>query len=382
MIDFTLSQNQLKWQKKARRFAEDKIASNVPMLEDNLNARKKLFEEMAIAGFFRLAIPPSGHEIDSIAYLMALKEIAKVDAGVAVAMAVTNMVADVIATHGTSKQQKSYLKAFKDGRLVPAAFALTEVNAGSDAKAVETDAILADDGSGDFIINGEKRFITNADLAGVTIIIARTSKEKQKDHLSAFLVDRGTKGMRVSKIERKLGLLTANLVWLKFENCRLPKSQLLGEIGEGLKIALQALDGGRLGVAAQALGIGTAAYQAALNHAKHRHQFGSPLIDQQAIAFKLADMHMQLSAGELLLLKAAWRRDQGLPYSSEASEAKLFCSEATNQIASEALQIHGGCGYVKDYLVEKYFRDARVTTLYEGTSEIQRMVIARHLQFD
>lgn len=375
MIDFTLSEGQREWQTKARNFARTEIAPFVQRLEDDLPFRLQLFKRMGMSGYFNLALAA-----DSLSYLLALKEIARVDAGIAVAMAVTNMVADAIQRLGSPQQKEKYLAPIARGEGVPFSFALTEKNAGSDVKKIETEAVKDD--SGDFILTGEKKFITNGDIAGVTIVMAKSAFEGSSaagTAVTAFLVDKGFPGFSVVKKEQKLGLLTANLVTLKFDSCRIPASQVLGQQGRGLEIALQALDGGRLGVAAQALGIAESAFEAAKHFAMQRQQFDAPIVQQQAVAFKLADMRVKLSAGELLLFKAAWRRDNGLSYTREASEAKLFCSEAANAIADEALQIHGGCGYTKDYPVEKYFRDARVTTLYEGTSEIQRLIIARHL---
>lgn len=376
-MDFTYSTTQKQWQEKAKQFAQEWIRPHVEQLENDLSTRQILFQKMARNNLFTFAIP-STESGDTIAYLLALKEIAKVDAGIAVTMAVTSMVAEAIWLHGSQAQKENYLSRIASGQCLPAAFALTERDAGSDVKAIQTLATSTDEG---YILHGEKQLITNADLAGVILIIARMSRSDHGSHssTSAFLVDHSTPGISIPKKERKLGLLTANLVTLKLEDCVIAKSQLLGTEGIGLKIALSSLDSGRLSVAAQSLGIAEAAYEAALTYATQRQQFGCPISQQQMIAFKLAEMRLKLEAGELLLLKAAWLKMQNLPFTTEASMAKLFCSEAANWIAYEALQIHGGYGYTKDYLVEKYFRDARVTTLYEGTSEIQRLVIARHL---
>jgi alkylation response protein AidB-like acyl-CoA dehydrogenase len=376
-MDFTYSTTQKQWQEKAKQFAQEWIRPHVEQLENDLSPRQILFQKMARNNLFTFAIP-STESGDTIAYLLALKEIAKVDAGIAVTMAVTSMVAEAIWLHGSQAQKENYLSRIASGQCLPAAFALTERDAGSDVKAIQTLATSTDEG---YILHGEKQLITNADLAGVILIIARMSTSDHGSHssTSAFLVDHSTPGISIPKKERKLGLLTANLVTLKLEDCVIAKSQLLGTEGIGLKIALSSLDSGRLSVAAQSLGIAEAAYEAALTYATQRQQFGCPISQQQMIAFKLAEMRLKLEAGELLLLKAAWLKMQNLPFTTEASMAKLFCSEAANWIAYEALQIHGGYGYTKDYLVEKYFRDARVTTLYEGTSEIQRLVIARHL---
>jgi len=307
-----------------------------------------------------------------------LKEIAKVDAGIAVAMAVTNMVGEAIQRFGSPHQQANYLPKIANGTCVPLAFAMTEKQAGSDVKAILTRYTVDPSDPNQVILNGEKQFITNGDMAGALIVFA-TGKWNGEEGISAFLVDRGTQGLSVTKKENKLGLLTANLVALKFDHCKLPKTAFLGQPGEGLKIALSSLDSGRLGIAAQSIGIAEAAFDAALKFSKERLQFGHAIGENQAIAFKLADMRVKLDAAKLMAYRAAWLKDEKADFTLEAAEAKLYCSEVCNEIAAEALQIHGGYGYVKDYPVEKYFRDARVTTIYEGTSEIQRIVIARHL---
>lgn len=376
-MDFSLSDTQLAWQDKAKEFARQNIAPYIERLESDFSFRQELFQQMADEDFFTFAIP-SNEEADAIAYLLTLKEIAKVDAGIAVAMSVSTMVAEAIWHHGSIHQQEYYLARIASGECIPAAFAVTEKEAGSDIKQIQTCYTANAD---DYTLNGTKQFITNADSAKVILVLAKL-KSTQADHhptYSAFLVDRSTPGIYIPKIERKMGLLTANLVSVEFDHCRIPKNKLLGKEGMGLHIALSSLDSGRLSVAAQSLGIAEAAYEAALKFSKSRVQFGAPISQQQAIAFKLADMRVKLDASELLIFKAAWMRLKGLPFTAAASTAKLFCSEAANWIANEAVQIHGGYGYIKDYSVEKYFRDARVTTLYEGTSEIQRLVIARHL---
>ena len=323
-----------------------------------------------------------GSGCDTIAYILALKAIAKVDAGIAVAMAVSNMVAESISRFGSDQMKKKYFPLIKSGECVPLAFALTEKNAGSDVKSIKAEAHIDTDDSSVYIINGEKQFITNGDMAGALILMAKTKLKNGTEGISAFLIDGDNPAINVVKQEKKMGLLTANLVDLKFENLRVPVSNLLGDEGQGLKIALSSLDGGRIGVAAQSIGISEAAFEAALRFSKERHQFGHAISENQAIAFKLADMRVKLSASKLLAYKAGWLKDQGESYFEEASEAKLFCSEACTQITNDALQIHGGYGYIKDYSVEKYFRDGRVTTLYEGTSEIQRLIIARQILAD
>ncbi len=379
-MNFEYSQKQLDCQNKAKAFVNEKIASQVQHLEDDLDFRLKLFHLMSQVGYFQLALGPN-QQIegrDTIAYLLALKEFAKIDAGIAVAMAVSNMVSEIIAETGSIEQIEKYLSRNAISKNATFSFALTEELAGSDVKSLEMTASQRNDS---YILNGMKKFITNADISTITLVMAKLQPDEinLNGKVTAFLLDKNTPGFLITKKENKLGLLTANLVAFKCEQCKIPLTQRLGPVGDGLKLALKALDSGRLGVAAQALGIAESAFEAAKKFAMERIQFGIPIAKQQAIAFKLADMQVKLSASELLLMKAAWRKDQALNYTKEASEAKLYCSEAANQIADEALQIHGGCGYTKDYLVEKYFRDARVTTIYEGTSEIQRLVIAREI---
>lgn len=377
-MNFELTDEQEQIAEHCRKFAEEVIAPQVKELETDLDLRKNLFKLMAFEGFFTLTLAKQNGKHDTIGYLVGLKAIAKVDAGIAVAMAVTNMVAEAIQRYGTEEQKTHYLPLISEGLCVPLSFAMTEKQAGSDVKAIET-SFAADPKNPEVIIlNGIKQFITNGDIAGAIVVMAKGLWDK-KEGISAFLVDRDTKGLSVTKKEDKLGLLTANLVSLKFDHCRIPKKSFLGKPGEGLKIALSSLDSGRLGIAAQAWGIAEAAFDAAHQFSVERKQFGHAIGENQAIAFKLADMRVKLDAGRLLVLHAAWLKDELVPFSMEAAEAKLYCSEVCNEIAGEALQIHGGYGYIKDYVVEKYFRDARVTTIYEGTSEIQRIVISRNL---
>lgn len=378
-MDFQLSKEEIAIGDKCRSFAQQEISPYVEALEENLEQRKALFQKMARQSLFLLGVPKSeGGAFTTTGSLnIALKEIAKVDAGIAVAMSITNMIAEAISVYGSPEQKKKYIAKVADGSCVPLAFAVTEEHAGSDVKSIQTRAEPDSSNPDIFILNGEKWFITNADMAGMVVVIAQTTQG-----MTAFLVDQGTAGFQVIKKERKLGLLTANLVRFRLTDCKVPRHSILGNEGDGFKIAMSNLDSGRLGIAAQAIGIAEAALEAALQHAKQRIQFNHLIAANQAIGFKLADMQVKLSAAQLLLYKAGWLKDQHLPFTREASEAKLYCSEICSQIADEALQIFGGRGYIKDYPVEKYFRDARVTTLYEGTSEIQRLIIARSLLGD
>lgn len=377
-MDFNLTEEQKNIAERCKLFAQKEIAPRVKQLENDVELREKIFQQMALEGFFHLALANKKHQTNTIGYLAGLKEIAKIDAGIAVAMAVTNMAAEAIDLFGTLEQKADYLPKIKNGLCVPLSFAMTEKQAGSDVKAIETTFCVDPTNAEKIILNGSKQFITNGDIAGALIVLAKDVCGKDPC-FSTLLVDEGLKGFSVTTKEDKLGLLTANLVALNFDHCRLPKTNFLGKAGDGLKIAFSSLDSGRLGIAAQALGIAEAAFEAALLFSKERLQFGHPIGENQAIAFKLADMLVKIDAAKLMVYRAAWLKDQKLSFTMEAAEAKLFCSEICNEIASEALQIHGGYGYIKDYPVEKYFRDARATTIYEGTSEIQRIVIARHL---
>lgn len=380
-MDFELTPQQKAIEVTCQQFASEEISPHIQALEDDLSFRLTLFRKMAKLGLFTLALTKEqgGAGIGMVGYLAGLQSIAKADAGIAVAMAVTNMVAGSIAANGSEQQKRKYLPKISSGACVPLSFALTEKQAGSDVKSIET-TVKEDPRDNQFLIlSGEKQFITNADIAGAIVVMAKGSWSGVDEGISAFLIDRDTSGLSVTKKENKLGLLTANLVSLEFDDCRIPKDSLLGAPGNGLKIALNSLDSGRISIAAQAIGIAEAAFEAALEFSKQRHQFGHAICDNQAIAFQLADMHVKLNAATWMMYRAAWLKDRGLPYTLEAAEAKLFCSEISNEIAAAALQMHGGYGYIKDYSVEKYFRDARVTTLYEGTSEIQRIVISRHV---
>lgn len=379
-MDFTLTEAQLRWQAKAKKFAEQIIAPQIHQLENDRTAWQEAFQKLANEDFLTFAVPED-EDAGVIAYLLVIKEIAKVDAGIAAGMALTTQVADAVWRFGTVSQQERYLPRIASGESIPGAFAMTEKESGSDFVNIATFAALDPEDSNYYIINGEKGYVINGDNAGIYLVVARTAPilADGGKGISVFLVERGTPGLTVQRKIPKLGILTANLAHVSFNQCRVPRDQLLGKEGEGLKIILNLLDNGRLVVAAQSLGIAEAAYEAALNHAKQRRTFGVPLFDRQAIAFKLAEMHVKLEAAELLMMKAGWKRMQGMPFTVQASTAKLFCSEAANWIANEALQIFGGYGYTKETPIEKYFRDARITTLYEGTSEIQQIIIARHL---
>ena len=311
-----------------------------------------------------------------VAYSLAMQEIAAADASVAVAMAVTNMVAEVIVRFGTEAQRREHVTALTSGAHVAGAFALSEPAAGSDAAALATTATRTAHG---YRLDGAKQWITSGDRAGVIVVWAKTEPRAGARGISAFLVPRGIPGLTVGRHEDKMGLRGSSTVPLLFDGAEIPPTALLGQEGEGFKIAMMALDGGRIGIASQALGVGRAALQATRRYVLARQQFGRPLADFQATRLRLADVATQLEVARLLTLRAALLKDQGRPFSREAAMAKLYASEWAGRACDAAVQLHGGYGYSREFPVERLFRDARVQRIYEGTSEVQRLVIARSL---
>ena len=378
-MDLAFTETQTMVRDMARDFAKREIAP----IAEHLNAEgifpAEIYAKMAPLGLLGMNIPEQygGAAVGPVAYVLALVEIARVCAGTAVGMSVTNMVAEVIEHFGTDAQKERYLPMIMSGEAVTGSFCLTETGAGSDAGSLRTTARRQGDS---WVLNGSKMFITSGAYSKVHIVWARTNDRPGTAGISAFIVDASSPGFIVGREEHKMGLWASNTVEIVLEDCTIPAEALLGHEGGGFKIAMMALDGGRIGIASQSVGIATAALQAALDYSNERKQFGKPIGAFQATQWKLADMATELEAARLLVLQAAWRKEQKLPFSREASMAKLYASEAANRICGEAVQIHGGYGYIRDYPVERYYRDARVTTIYEGTSEIQRMVIARHLQ--
>lgn len=373
-MDFKLNEEQLEWQKRSKHFAEHEIAPVLEALESDQNLKLSLYKKMAIAGFFTMTLSDEflGSKTSSLAYLLALKEISKVDAGVGVSMAVTSMVAETIAKFASLELSRAILPKVHSGENVPLSFALTEEKVGSDARKIATNAVLHQN---NYILNGEKWFITNADLSPYTIVLANLNGEGP----TAFVVPKETPGFELIYKERKLGLLVANLVRIQLHQVSVSADYILGKPGDGFKIMMNSLNSGRLGIAAQAIGIAEAAYEASLAYSQERLQFEVPLNHHQEIAFKLADMKVSLDAAHLLLYKASWLKDQQKSYHLEAAEVKLYASEMCLKVVDQAVQIFGARGYVKDYPLERYYRDAKATTLYEGTSEIQRIVIAKEI---
>jgi hypothetical protein len=332
---------------------------------------------MAELGLLGVNVPAAygGAEAGATAYALAMMEIAEACASTAVAMAVTNMCAELIVAFGTEEQKRRHVTRLTSGQAVAGAFALSEPQAGSDASALETRARRTADG---WVLEGSKQWITSGDRAGVMVVWARSGGPGAAG-LSAFIVEGGTKGLIVGRHEDKMGLRGSTTVPLQFEECRLPGDALLGQEGQGFKLAMMALDGGRIGIASQACGVARASLAASVRYTRERKAFGKSVSDFQAVRFMLANIQTELAAAELMTLRAADLKQSGRPFSREASMAKVFASEMANRAADKAVQLHGGYGYIDEFPVERYMRDARVQTIYEGTSEIQRLVIARDL---
>lgn len=377
-MDFSYSEEHEMIRRTAREFAEEVLAKTAAQRDEEETFPFDEFKQLGELGFCGIFIPEEygGAGMDTISYMIALEEISKVDASVGVVLSVTNSLAGYpILKFGTDEQKQKYLVPLATGKIL-GGYCLTEPSSGSDATNMRTIAVRDGD---DYIINGSKNFITSGLSGDVFIITVFTDKSKGTKGTSTFIIERDTPGVIWGAKEKKLGIRSSDTASMTLEDCRIPVANRLGEEGMGIKIALTALDSGRLGIAAQALGIAQGAMEEALKYSKERHQFGKPICDFQAIQFKLADMETRIQASRLLIYKAAYMKDQGKRYTKEAAIAKLYASETANFVAEEALQIHGGYGYTKEYPVERMFRDARITEIYEGTSEIQRIVIARSL---
>ncbi len=375
---FDLSEEQTMVVQMIRAFTEKEVKPVVSRMDHACEFPKALVGKLGEMGLMGAFIPEAagGSGMDLVTYVLAMEEISKAWASLGVIMTVNNsLVCDPIYRFGNSAQHKKYLKPLAQGKSL-GCYALTEPEAGSDPGAMTTRATKDGD---DFVLNGTKRFITNGSHADIAIVYAVTDPALGKKGISAFIVETNTSGFVVEKVEEKLGLHGSDTAELVFQDCRVPKKNLLGELNKGFKIALATLDGGRIGIAAQSLGIAQACLEVSIDYAKKRSQFGKTISNFQAIQWMLADMKTELDAARLLTFRAASLRQSGDAASIAASKAKLYASEMCNRAAYKAIQIFGGYGYMKEFPVERYFRDARVTTLYEGTSEIQRMVIAKDL---
>lgn len=376
-VNFSLTDEQRTLQKMVRNFAKNEIAPFVPRMERGEFPRD-ILRKMGSLGLMGIPVPEEygGAGMDFTSYVIAIHEFSKVSAAIGVILAVhTSVGTSPILYFGTEKQKQKFVPRLATGQLL-GAFALTEPSAGSDAASLKTHAIKKGD---HYVINGSKAFITNGGEADTYIVFASTNRSAGPRGISAFIVEKEATGLIIGKDEKKMGLHGSRTVQLTFDNMIVPAENLLGEEGKGFKIAMANLDAGRIGIAAQALGIAEAALTEAVRYAKTRYQFGKPIYAQQGISFKLADMAASVEAAHLLVYRAASLRQRGLLCAKEASIAKLFASKTAVEVSIEAIQVFGGYGYTEDYPVERFFRDAKVCEIYEGTSEIQRLVISKHL---
>ncbi|NOS84853.1 MAG: acyl-CoA dehydrogenase [Ignavibacteria bacterium] len=380
-MDFNFTEEQIAIRDTARDFAQNEIAPTTIERDIKAEFPFEIIKKLGEFGFMGMMVPPEwgGAGFDAVSYVLAMEEISKVDASVGVIMSVNNsLVCYGINQWGSDEQKERFLKPLASGEKL-GCFCLSEPEAGSDATQQKTEAVK----DGDYyILNGIKNWITNGKNADIYFVQAMTDKEKGHKGISTFLIDKDTEGLETGIKEDKLGIRSSDTCTVSFNNCRVHKDQLLGGEGLGFKIAMETLNGGRIGIAAQALGIAQASLEAATKYAKTRKAFGKPISDLQAIQFKLADMATNTEAARNLVLHAAWNKDQELPYAKEAAMGKLLASKTAVNNALEAIQVHGGYGYVREYLVERYLRDAKITEIYEGTSEIQKVVISRAMLKD
>ncbi|MED3861778.1 acyl-CoA dehydrogenase [Priestia megaterium] len=373
---FKLSEEHEMIRKMVRDFAKNEVAPTAAQRDEEERFDRGIFTQMADLGLTGIPWPEQygGIGSDYLAYCIAVEELSRVCASTGVTLSAhTSLAGWPIYTFGTEEQKQKYLKPMATGEKI-GAYGLTEPSAGSDAGGMRTLAVKAGE---DYILNGSKIFITNGGEADIYVVFARIDPNEKRT--SAFIIEKDMPGFSVGKKEKKLGIRSSPTTEIIFEDCRVPKENLLGNEGEGFKVAMMTLDGGRNGIAAQAVGIAQGALDAAVAYAKERQQFGKPIISQQGIAFKLADMATSIEAARLLTYQAAWLESQGLPYGKESAMSKLYAGDTAMKVATEAVQVFGGYGYTKDYPVERFMRDAKITQIYEGTQEIQRLVISRYL---
>lgn len=375
-MDFSLSQEQLLIQEAARDFAQTELLSGVIARDEAQHFPEALVRKMGTLGFMGMMVSEKygGSGLNMLSYVLVIEALAKIDASAAVIASVNNsLVCWGLEAFGTAAQKEKYLPLLATGEHV-GAFCLSEPEAGSDARAQKTTAV---DKGDYYVLNGIKHWVTSGGRAQVFVVMAQTNAAKGSKGISAFLVDKGTEGVSIGTKENKLGIRGSDTHSVVFNAVQVPKANRIGAVGFGFSFALRTLAGGRIGIAAQALGIAAGAYELALNYAKVRKAFGTAIANHQAIAFKLAEMHTQIQAARLMVYQAACDKDSGGNYSLSGAMAKLYASEVAMQTTVEAVQIHGGNGYVKDYHVERLLRDAKITQIYEGTSEIQKLVISR-----
>jgi butyryl-CoA dehydrogenase len=377
-MQFSLTEEQAAVQRTAHDFATNEVLPKAAEIDREHRHPTELVQRMAELGFLGIAVPEpyGGSGFDNLSYVLAMEEISRACASTGVIMSVNNsLVCDPILRFGTEAQKQQWLVPLASGKLL-GCFALSEPEAGSDAAAQKTTAVRDGDG---WLINGTKNWITNGPVADACVLFTMNDREAGHRGITAFILPMKTKGVRTGKPDDKMGIRGSKSSQIYLDDVRLPGDALLGEVGGGFKIAMSTLDGGRIGIAAQALGIARAALEDSLAYAQQRRTFGKPIAQHQAIQFKLADMATELDAARLLALRAAWLKDHKHPFGKEAAMAKLYASDVANRAAREAIQIFGGNGYVTEFPVERHFRDAKITEIYEGTSEIQRLVIAGYL---
>ncbi len=377
-MNFELNEEQRMIRDMVREFARNEIAPGVEERERAGEYPAEVIAKAAELGLCGISVPQEdgGAGFDAVSEFLAIAEIAAVCPSTAITLGVTN--ADFcwpVWRYGSDEQKERFLRPAATGEFI-GAFCLTEPNVGSDVTNLSVSATEEGD---DFVIEGTKAWVTNGGIAGAYVVMAVTGDGEKRKEISAFVLPADADGLTVGRDEDKMGLRASKTTQIIFEGCRVPRESMLGERGKGLKVALSALDVSRIGVAAQAVGVARAALSEAIRYSQERKAFGKPIAYHQAIGFMLADMETEIAAAELLALRAAWKRDQGLPFSAESSMAKYYASEIAKRVTDQAVQIHGAYGYSKEYAVERFFRDARVTTIYEGTSEVQKIVIARHL---
>ncbi len=380
-MDFTLNDEQQALRKVVRDFALKEVAPSAAERDEEERFDRTIFDKMAALGLTGIPWPEKygGAEMDFLSYVIAVEELSRVCASTGVTLSAHLSLASwPIYKFGNEEQKLKYLKPLAEGAQI-GAYGLTEPSAGTDAASLRTTA--TEDGDS-FILNGSKVFITNGGVADTYVVFASTDPDQKSRGVTGFIVEKGMEGFTFGKKEKKMGIRSSPTVELIFEDCRVPKENILGERGQGFKIAMMTLDGGRNGIAAQALGIAQGALDAALEYAKNRTQFNKPIAEFQAIQFKLADMATAIETARLLTYQAAWLEDNGLPYGKASAMAKMTASDVAMRVTTEAVQIHGGYGYTRDYPVERMMRDAKITQIYEGTNEVQRMVIASQLLRD
>lgn len=377
-MQFQFTEEQLMIQQAARDFAQNELKPGVIERDEHQKFPAEQIKKLGELGFLGMMVDPTynGAGLDTVSYVLAMEELSKIDASASVVVSVNNsLVCYGIEKYGTEEQKEKYLKPLATGEKI-GAFCLSEPEAGSDATSQRTTAVDMGDY---YLLNGTKNWITNGSSASTYLVIAQTDVEKGHRGINVLIVEKGMEGFSIGPKENKLGIRGSDTHSLMFTDVKVPKANRIGEDGFGFKFAMKTLEGGRIGIAAQALGIASGAYELSVQYAKERKAFGKPIADHQAIQFKLADMATQIEAARLLCIKAAWLKDQGLPYAQASSMAKLYASEVAMKTTVEAVQIHGGYGFVKEYHVERLMRDAKITQIYEGTSEIQRIVISREV---